>query len=234
MAGRPSPITQVVGYREGTGEPITVADRITNALRAGSYFEQAASAAGVTKETGYEWLRVAGRARIRARGQDVNSIELTDHERDCLAFSDSVAEAESSWEIGALAQLERLARGGIPVEKTVTKVDARGNVLETTTTVEETLPSAQVLEWRLERKIPERYGRRIEVTGRDGEPLLGTGERQEALVETFAAYLQGVEDERATAEQRKRAARSKRAAARRASSIEARSTVRSKPPPAIG
>lgn len=226
MAGRPSDINKTIGYRTD-GSPITVADSITNALRAGSYFEQATANAGISKETAYEWLRVAGRARIRARG-DLDQIELTDHERDCLRFSDSVDEAQSSWEIGALATLEQLARGGIEVVKKVTKTDHQGNELEVTTTVEHTLPSAQVLEWRLERKYPDRYGRRVEVTGRDGEPLLGAADRQEALVETFDAYLRGVADATAAAGTRARRKRkpATRTVAGSATAIEAKSTER--------
>lgn len=195
--GRPSNLTTVIGYTE-EGDPITVGNRIVNALRAGAYFEQACSAAAVHKETAYGWLRIAGKARIRARG-DLDSIDdtLTDHERACLTFSDSVAEAESSWEVGALALLERLARGGIAQVKTVVKVDTKGKVLETTTTTEHSLPSAQVLEWRLERRFPQRYGRRISIE--DDRESMSEEEREEAVLDVFDAYLQGVTDEQARA-----------------------------------
>jgi hypothetical protein len=201
MAGRPSPIDAQAGTRDD-GTPITVAEVITNALRTGSYFEQAAATAGVGKETGYGWLRTAGRLRIRARGKALSSLtpRPTAHERRCVAFSDSVAEAESSWEVTALAGLERLARGGITTTKTVTKRGpaaadgSPGPVLEVTTTVEQLAPSAQVLEWRLERRFPSRYGRRVEVTGAEGGPIaLSMEERAEALADTLTAHLANLE-----------------------------------------
>jgi hypothetical protein len=193
-SGRLSDIDTIVGRTEDG--PVTVADRIVNGLRAGAYFEQAVAAAGVAKDTAYGWLRIAGKVRIRARGS-LDTIELTHHETNCLRFSDAVAEAEASWEVGALALLEQLARGGIEQLREVVKVDANGTVLERTTTREHTLPSAQVLEWRLERKIPERYGRRVEIGLDAGGPVLSEEERADALVDVFSAYLQGVEDAKA-------------------------------------
>lgn len=172
-------------------------------MRAGSYFEPACNAAGVSKETGYQWQRVAGRTKLRARGEPLDSIDTTAHERRCVAFSDAVAEAESSWEVGALAALQRLAQGGVTTTRTVTKRgpdlqngDA-GPILDITTTTETLLPNAQVLEWRLERRFPGRYGRRVELTGADGGPVALTideDDRVEALAETLEAYLQGVAD----------------------------------------
>lgn len=191
--GHPSDITTIVAHDED-GNPITVADRIVNGLRAGAYFEQCCAAAGIHRETAYGWLRIAGRVRIRhAKGH----ADLTSHEQACLAFSDAVDEAEAQWELSALATLERLGRGGIEEQVVTVKVNADGST-ETSTRSSRTLPVAQVLEWRLERKIPERYGRRVEVTGKDGEPLLGHDERVENITETFRAYLQGVDDGKAT------------------------------------
>lgn len=209
MAGR-SNIATIVGRTE-LGDPITVGDRIINALRAGAYFEQACAAAGVGKETAYGWLRLAGQVRIRTAG-DPDLARLTDHERQCFRFSDAVLEAEGQWEIGALATLEQLARGGIEQLKTVVKVDVTGNVLETTRETKHTLPSAAVLMWRLERKHPERYGRRPEGDSGSGERSLSIDDRAVALVETFSAYLQGREDAKAeqvkiTKPRRKRRAR---------------------------
>ena len=61
MAGRPSNIDTPVGT-DNEGNPITVADRIIGGMRAGAYLEESAIATGITKDTVYEWRKVAGKA----------------------------------------------------------------------------------------------------------------------------------------------------------------------------
>lgn len=204
MAGRPALLTAIIGRNTETGDDITVHDRIVNALRAGSYFEQATAFAGVHKDTGYGWLAIAGRIRIRTGG-DPNPAELTAHERDCLRFSDAVAEADAQWEVQTLLTLERLGRGGIPQVKTVVKrgpspqPDVEGPILEVTTTTEHTLPNVQVLLWRLERRIPKRYRRPTDEDADRGDTPDGLTieDRQVALLDGLDAYLDGVADEQA-------------------------------------
>lgn len=194
--GRPSPIDAVVGHRQD-GTNITVADQIVNARLAGAYIEHAAANAGITKETVYEWLRVAGRLRIRAKGRPLAELDLTDHERRCLEFSDAVAEAEAQWLVNQQANLEALGRGGIPV---VTVIEERGPdladgspgpLLKRKTTTKHTLPDATVIMWRLERAFPEQFGRRIEVTTPPSE--LSDAERAAELITGISSYLEDVD-----------------------------------------
>lgn len=207
---RPALLRAVIGRNADTGEPITVHDRIVNALRAGAYFEQACAFAGIHRDTAYGYLSIAGRIRLRTIGEpDVEG--LSDHERDCLAFSDAVGEADAQWEVNALLTLERLGRGGIPQIKTVVKrgasttndegVTVEGPVLEVTTTTEASLPHAQVLMWRLERRFPSRYRRPGEQDADRGDTPDGLSleNRQEGLVGNLEAYLQGQADEAAAA-----------------------------------
>lgn len=197
--GRPSNITTVVAHDPNTGADITVADRIVNGLRAGAYFEQCAAAAGVHKETAYGWLRIAGQARIRAKGAGLDSIDLTDHEQACVAFSDSVAEAEAGWELGALATLERLGRGDIEQTTVIVEADAQGIVLKRSTRTTRTLPDARVLLWRLERKHRDRYGRPADLERNPPGETLTHDERVDNVASTFTSYLQGVADAEAAA-----------------------------------
>lgn len=185
--GRPSPIDSTIGDENGV--PITVADRIVRGLRLGNYFEQAAAAAGVHRETAYGWLRVAGKARIRARGRSIDDLALTDHERRCVEFSDAVAAAEAQWEVGTLARLEQLGRGGLTRTHETIRYDADGNLIDRTVRTETLPPNAQVLEWRLTRRFPERYGQRVERL--DGASLTEE-EHAAALVDSLDAYLEGV------------------------------------------
>src|SRR5437660_1070835 len=95
--GRPSLIDAIVGC-DDEGSEFTVADRIVAGLRAGNYFEQATAAAGIHKETAYGWLRVAAQTRIRAKGRTLEDLQLCDHERRCVEFSDAVVRAAARWE----------------------------------------------------------------------------------------------------------------------------------------
>lgn len=210
--GRPSLIDATIDYRPD-GTPITVQDRICAALRAGSYRGEAFRSAGLNRDTGYGYLQTAARVKLRARGGPIEALrpKPSAHELRCLAFSDAVEEADASWEIGALATLERLARGGIPQIKTVTKRGpdqadgSPGPILEKTVTEESTLPSAQVLEWRLERKFPDRYGRRVEITGAEGGPVaLSIEERAADLAQVLDGYLKGIADAKAHRAPRKK------------------------------
>lgn len=189
--GHPSPLSRIIGQRED-GTTVTVADQIINARRAGAYIEHAAANAGITKETVYEWLRVAGRARIRAKGRPVTELDLTDHERECLGFSDAVAEAEGQWLVNQVATLESLARGGVQQVTTIIETDSQQQVVKSTTRTTHTLPNAAVIMWRLERAFPQQFGRRIEVT--TPPTALSDAERAAELLTGIQSYLEGHDD----------------------------------------
>jgi hypothetical protein len=188
--GRPSLIDAVVGC-DDEGNAITVADRIVAALCAGNYFEQATAAAGIHKETAYGWLRLAAQIQIRAKGRTLEDLQLSDHERRCVEFSDAVVRAEARWEASALDTLEQLGRGGVTATHETLKYDAAGNLIERTVRTETLPPNAQVIEWRLTRRFPQRYGQHVEVV--DGGALLTDDETTSALVESLSAYLEGVD-----------------------------------------
>lgn len=160
QGGAPSKIDQVVATRNG--QPVTAAERIVEIIRIGGYFEQAAAAAGVSKVTAYSWLRTG--ADATRRQHLLPDTELTDHEVRCQQFSLDVAMADAEWEAQANATLEQLARGGIVQETVTEKVDADGKLIERSTKRSTTLPSERVIMWRLERKHPDRYGHRVDVT----------------------------------------------------------------------
>lgn len=195
--GRPSNIDTIIG-RDDNGRDVTVADRIVQLLRTGAYFEQACAVAGVHKETAYGWLRIAGRLRIVHRG-DLPA-ELGDHDRRCVEFSDAVLEAEATWEVVALGQLERLGRGGIDEEVTTEEHDDAGKLTKKVTRKSVTLPDARVLMWRLERRFPSRYGRRDDDAPSGADRERSHSERVDDLVDVFEAYLAGRADAEAEAQ----------------------------------
>lgn len=168
--GRPSKIDAVIGHDQA-GQPITASDRIIQALRAGNYVETAAMSVGISKMSVYEWLKVGGQAAMKINAPGGNLSKLSQHERKCLAFSDAVREAEAAWEVDSNARLQQLAIGGVTTKTVTEKVDADGKLLERTVKTETHAPSAQVLEWRLTRRFPNRYSQRVEVSGPGGEAV---------------------------------------------------------------
>lgn len=169
--GRPSKITTIVGTGPD-GENITAADRIVQCIRMGGYHETAAAAAGVDKTTLYEWLKVGAQATDLHQRQNVPLSKLTAHQQRCMAFSHAVAEAEALSEMDDVATAAELAAGGRVHKVVTTKRNAQGEVLEHSERVETLQPNAAVLTWRLERRFPERYGRRrIEISGPDGDAI---------------------------------------------------------------
>ena len=183
---RPSSIHAVLGHR-ADGTAITVADRIVTALGAGSYFEQACACAGVHRETAYEWLRVAARLRIRARDEETRS----DRERWCVELSDAVERAEAQWELSTVTSLDTLGGGGVLHTVETVKTDADRTLIEKTVRSSRALPDARVLMWRLERRFPEQYGRRIEPHPPTAEHVLSLDERASALLESAKAFEAG-------------------------------------------
>lgn len=208
-------MTQVVKVRDGV--EITAAQAIIEAVRVGSYLEPAIRAAKVGKSTVYGWLDVAARARARTIAADhlTNPTErakakrLTKHEQRCIEFSDAVEEAQGEWEVAQHTLLERLARGGTVLTSTTVKVevvrDAQGQIvvgedgkpvereLERSTKREVLGPDPRVIQWRLERMHPDRYGRRVAVFAGDdpGRGEVSEDDRVDRLLAEAEAFMEG-------------------------------------------
>ena len=105
--GRPTKLTPAVQAR------------IVAHLRAGNYIETAAAAAGITKETLYDWLRRGAAETFGPHRQ----------------FSDAVQEAQAAAETDMVRLVATAAK-----------------------------EQWQAAAWHLERKFPDRWGRRTEVT----------------------------------------------------------------------
>ncbi len=107
----------------GSGQPTKlnpeITLRIVSYIRAGAYIETAAQAAGIHKDTFYEWLKTASKHRTAQK--------VTEYTQ----FSDAIEKAAAESELSDLTHIGRAA------------------------------PSNwQAAAWRLERKHPEKYGRR--------------------------------------------------------------------------
>lgn len=126
------------------------AARIAAAVRAGNYIETAGALVGVSKQALYKWLRRGARAREGLHRE----------------FVDAVVKALAEAEDRMLAVVEKAA-SGYPVERVKETIDQMGGVVRETVKTHEF--AWQAAAWRLERKHPERWGRReratLEVTG---------------------------------------------------------------------
>lgn len=167
--GRPSAIDRVVAHVQG--RPVTAAQQIVQAVAAGNYMETAAAAAGVHKDTLYEWLKVGAAAHSK-QGR------LSHHEQACAEFSDAVAEALAQSEATDVTRLAQLAQGGLVVETVTERMNViqgqngeQIQVVERTVKSETLAPSLAAVTWRLERRFGKRWGRKTEVTGAEGGPI---------------------------------------------------------------
>lgn len=193
--GRPSEIDAIVTRPDGSTS--TVGEVIVQMMRAGMFFQSACNVAGKPSATGNEWLKVAGKARIRAKGRTLDALGLTAHEERCCAFSDEVQRAAADALARACVDLTRLSMGGIPTVTETVRVEADGSTT-TTTRTEHTLPDKQVIMWWMSRRFPKLYGDHVAVTINDGADL-SDEERLDSLTDSLSAYLAGVQDTEANA-----------------------------------
>jgi transposase-like protein len=126
-----------------------VHDAIVRALHVGAYIETAAAAAGIHKSTLYDWLKRGAREKRRAeKGNGKgNGHRIRKAEAAYVAFSDAVKKAMAESELVDIA--------------TIAKASKR---------------TWQAAAWRLERKYPDRWGRKdridASITGKDGGPVV--------------------------------------------------------------
>lgn len=184
---RPPVTDRVLRHDPTTGTPITVADTIVRAVRAGNYIEAASAMAGVNKDTVYRWLREGARHRLAAEATDDPDTYLNNlgpNDQGYVRFSDAVAQAQAEAEAEDVALLQSLARGGRTLEHRTVKTLADGST-ESTVRSEVLPPDAATIRWRLERRFPDRWGRqRLEVTGAEGGPVeLSIDEKRAAVAD---------------------------------------------------
>ena len=204
--GRPTNLGQVVDTHDG--RPVTACEALVERLRGGAHREEAARSVGISKASLYDWIKRGALARGRAaRGETVERTE-----RRFIQFLDAVEEAEAQAQLTDWSRLGTLAAGGVVQVTTREKVemvtDADGKtterVIERVTTSDATLPSVAALTWRMERRWPHRFGRRVELTGAGGQPLIPKEDRIDALAAALEGYQAGVDDGAARERDRER------------------------------
>jgi hypothetical protein len=118
---------------------------IVQAVSQGVPFTQAAWVAGIADATALEWLQ---------RGE--GSHPTRPSTARFAAFAEAMKKAEAQDEARRVERINQAAQGGtITHEKTITK--ANGDVIRE---VSRAMPQWQADAWHLERKYPERWGRK--------------------------------------------------------------------------
>jgi hypothetical protein len=192
--GRPSKINQVVRVR-ADGTEITAADQVIERIQLGLDLQSAADSAGISRQTLHNW-RLQG---ARRRAEAANGKRLTPAQQRYVDFLDALERAEAEAEANRLAIISRTAQGGATVRKVTRKIqrvqDDTGTWSEVElerTEVEETLrPEWTAAAWWLERRMPGKYARRVEVTGAEGQPLVPQDDQARGLADSLRDYLAG-------------------------------------------
>lgn len=155
---------------------------ILSSLKAGCYIETAAAYAGISKDTLYNWLK-RGRREKRRLAKNPRARPYQS-EAQFVIFVDGVTRAMSESEVRDVSIIAQAANGGqrYVEEKIIT--DAQGNILSKQTTTKGIPPQWQAAAWRLERKYPKKWGRRVAILKDEG-----TGE------ETAEEYAKKMRDE---------------------------------------
>lgn len=147
MAGRPTKLKP------------EIADRILRALRLGAYFETCAAAGGISRDTLHEWVRTGNRLIERAEKLARKAKPAPSDPIALLSLKEQqLARFAKGWHEGLcdaeLRDLTLIAKAAVG--------DVEHGIF----------PVWQAAAWRLERRYPEKWGRRrIEVTGADGAPV---------------------------------------------------------------
>lgn len=160
-----------------TGRPThltpEVSDAIVSAIRAGCYVETAAAHAGVSRRVVYKWLKRGrdeidrrhrydedneGRKRKTAYAREQAKLhrQKVKSEQAYVDFVLTMEKALADAELANLMIIHKAASGGVVLRRTTNhKPDGTKEVNETLSRPEWTAAA-----WRLERRAPERWGRR--------------------------------------------------------------------------
>ena len=169
------------------GTTVTTGEHLIDCIRLGLDYQRAADSAGISRTTLHYWRLNAA----RHRATETQGGTLNPKERVLVDFLDSLEEAEAEAEASRLEIIRGAAKGGHRMVRTTVKYDKAGDVVETVETTEHLRPEWTAAAWFLERRISERYARRVEVTGAEGAPLVPPAEQAKNLEQSLADFQAG-------------------------------------------
>lgn len=148
-------------------------DRVERILGTGGFIRDAAASAGVSIDILREWQKVGVRACRDILGGVRRHSQLSKHEKQCAELAERMTRAEADARVGLLTLGFQLANGGYERRETVERVNAAGEVIDTTTRSSIAEPDKHMVQWLLKNRWADDFGRTtVEVTGPGGAPLL--------------------------------------------------------------
>ena len=186
--GRPTKLDQPITVTDD-GNVITTADVVIERVRLGLSFATAATSAGISRATLHNW-RLEG-ARHRADQTQGRLPKPTKRQAQLIDFLDRLEKAEGEAEITRLSVIRSVGIGGQTRTKTTVRKDHAGAVIETIEVTEQAIPQWTASAWWLERRMPEKYAKRVEVTGQGGAPLIPEEERARQVADELRDFLAG-------------------------------------------
>lgn len=165
--GRPSKIDQPVRQRPD-GTTVTAGQEFIDRIRLGLPHDQAAASANLDRRTILNW-RIKGSSAL---AKQLTGKRLTAAEQRYAEFVRNLERAEADAETSRLGVIERAASGGITITETheTHALDAQGVLVlrERRTVTKQLAPQWTAAAWWLERRLPQRYARRVELSGPEG------------------------------------------------------------------
>ena len=185
MTGRPTKLDQPCRTLPD-GTTITAAEHLVEQIRLGLDYQTAADHTGVSRQTLHTW-RLTG---ARHRAAETQGTKLTELESKYVNFLDALERAHAEAEADRLAVIEGAATGGRQIVKTTERVLPDGRT-ETVTVTETARPEWTAAAWILERRMPGKYARRVEVTGAEGAPLVPPAQQARDLADSLRDFQLG-------------------------------------------
>lgn len=155
---------------------------VTSAIKAGNYMEVAAAYAGISKDTFFRWMKRGAREKRRVLND--KRLKIRQSELPYVLFSEGVRKALADAEVRDVSMIAKAASGGQVYTEEKIVYDASGRIVEKQVVTKKTAPQWQAAAWRLERKYPKKWGRRVAIRKDEG-----TGE------ETAEEYAKKMRDE---------------------------------------
>ena len=176
-----------------------IIEHVIFSLKAGCYIETAAAYAGISKDTLYRWLKRGRKERRRLAADRRARPKIS--EAQFVVFLDGVTRAMSESEVRDVSLIAQAANGGQKyVEEKVT-TDANGNIISKQIITKSLAPQWQAAAWRLERKHPKKWGRRVAIRKDEGNgeetPETFAAKVRDELGDFFGAFVAGETKERA-------------------------------------
>lgn len=188
-----------------TGQMSTIADCVCELIALGLTQNSAAISVGISPATLHNWRKKGAEACAKRALRR----ELTPDEVRYADFLWSLENAEVEQERIRVENIRGVAKGGGIVTEVVEEFKTIGLDEETKEPIE-LLVSRKVTKrqmppnWQadmtwLERRMPDKYRRRTEVTGADGSPLIPSDDEARQLAGELRAFQQGLEDAKSDA-----------------------------------